>query len=263
MPDQPSWPQYNAAVSAAALALAALLAFASCGAALGGDSDVEANCSAQRHGDAAAAVPPPPPPPVQGGGDAGREGQQDDSVRCRLSGICEGGHPGCPQQAADAANVGDGEGAPDPLACLTSAAARAEAVQEAARHAWQGYRCALPACVQLQATFVRPPACSPARLPDCRIWRSNHPVGALPTLLHPPCCCHSASLDAAPAPPPAHHRRPGLWPPACRDCAWGEDELRPLSCTGVHWLNLSLTVVDSLDTLYLLDMRREFEEAAE
>lgn len=36
----------------------------------------------------------------------------------------------------------------------------------------------------------------------------------------------------------------------------------PCSCTGGHWLNLSLTIVDSLDTLYLLGMHREFEEAA-
>jgi mannosyl-oligosaccharide alpha-1,2-mannosidase len=48
-----------------------------------------------------------------------------------------------------------------------------------------------------------------------------------------------------------------------RQCAWGEDELQPLSCTGVHWLNLSLTMVDSLDTLYLLGMHDEFAEAAQ
>lgn len=34
------------------------------------------------------------------------------------------------------------------------------------------------------------------------------------------------------------------------------------SCAGGHWLNLSLTMVDSLDTLYLLGMEKEFEEAA-
>lgn len=52
------------------------------------------------------------------------------------------------------------------------------------------------------------------------------------------------------------------WPWRCRDCAWGEDELAPLACSGAHWLNLSLTMVDSLDTLYLLGMTEEFEEAA-
>jgi hypothetical protein len=153
MPDQPCQPHSNAAVPAAVLALAVLLSLASCGATLSEDSDAEAKGSAQGHGDAAAAVrpaPPPPSPPVHGGA----EGQQDDSVRCRLSGICEGKHPGC-AQAADVTDGGNVEGAPDPLACLTSAGARAEAVQEAARHAWQGYRCALPACSQLQGSFAR------------------------------------------------------------------------------------------------------------
>ena len=50
--------------------------------------------------------------------------------------------------------------------------------------------------------------------------------------------------------------------PLRSDCAWGEDELAPVACAGAHWLNLSLTLVDSLDTLYLLGMRAEFEEAA-
>lgn len=78
------------------------------------------------------------------------EGQQDDSVRCRLSGICEGASPDC-GTAAGAAR--------DPLACLTSDADRAAAVQAAARHAWSGYRCGAS----------RRPACS------C----NNHPPGAL------------------------------------------------------------------------------------
>ncbi|KAL4423330.1 hypothetical protein ABPG77_006125 [Micractinium sp. CCAP 211/92] len=106
----------------------------------------------------------------------------DDSVRCRLSGICDGPLLACNCTAGAAA-----EQCQDPLACITDDEGRAAAVRDAARHAWSGYR----------------------------------------------------------------------------DCAWGEDELQPLSCTGVHWLNLSLTMVDSLDTLYLLGMRREFEEAAE
>jgi mannosyl-oligosaccharide alpha-1,2-mannosidase len=99
----------------------------------------------------------------------------DDSVRCRLSGICEGQQPACTNDPADV------------LACLAGDAERAAAVRRAAEHAWDGYRA----------------------------------------------------------------------------CAWGQDELRPLSCTGEHWVNLSLTMVDSLDTLHLLGMRREFQEAAE
>lgn len=83
------------------------------------------------------------------------------------------------------------------------------------------------------------------RLDPSRQQLNCLPVGPRPSLLppQPPCFCFSSV--------------------PCSDCAWGEDELQPLSCTGVHWLNLSLTMVDSLDTLYLLGMRREFEEAAE
>lgn len=67
---------------------------------------------------------------------------QDDSVRCRLSGICEGPPTGC-TGSDDAACEHDDEDAR--LACLTSDAERAAAVQAAARHAWGGYRCASPA----------------------------------------------------------------------------------------------------------------------
>jgi hypothetical protein len=62
---------------------------------------------------------------------------------------------------------------------------------------------------------------------------------------------------------PSHPSLPSHCYPPRRDCAWGWDELQPLSCQGAHWLNLSLTLVDSLDTLYLTGLHREFEEAAE
>lgn len=62
---------------------------------------------------------------------------QDDSVRCRLSGICEGTPTGC----NGAAPAGEPEDADARLACITSDAERAAAVQAAARHAWGGYRC--------------------------------------------------------------------------------------------------------------------------
>ena len=78
--------------------------------------------------------------------------------------------------------------------------------------------------------------------------------------------CLPAARPSLPPPPAYSHRTsalaPAPAPPPCRECAWGQDELQPLSCSGVHWLNLSLTMVDSLDTLYLLGMRAEFEEAA-
>ncbi|KAL4430639.1 hypothetical protein ABPG75_005895 [Micractinium tetrahymenae] len=130
-----------------------------------------------------------PQPPAAGSDNTGAgqppaaaEPLIDDSVRCRLSCICDSPPAICNGTAAGSAEQGH-----DTLACVTDDEGRAAAVQEAARHAWSGYR----------------------------------------------------------------------------DCAWGEDELRPLSCSGVHWLNLSLTMVDSLDTLHLLGLRREFEEAAE
>jgi Glycosyl hydrolase family 47 len=36
-----------------------------------------------------------------------------------------------------------------------------------------------------------------------------------------------------------------------RKCAWGLDELQPISCQGHQWFGLGLTLVDSLDTLVL------------
>jgi hypothetical protein len=70
---------------------------------------------------------------VRGGGETAAAivgGSQDDSVRCRLSGICDGPHSECTE----------GGVAADPLACLTSDGDRASAVQAAARHAWHGYK---------------------------------------------------------------------------------------------------------------------------
>lgn len=48
---------------------------------------------------------------------------------------------------------------------------------------------------------------------------------------------------------------------SCREHAWGQDELLPLSKTGSKWFNLGLTLVDALDTLLLLHLDAEFEEA--
>ena len=44
-------------------------------------------------------------------------------------------------------------------------------------------------------------------------------------------------------------------------CASGEDELRPLMCGGKHWLNLTLTAVDSLDTLLIMGLEDEYMSA--
>eukprot|EP01107_Rhizomastix_libera_P002648 TRINITY_DN1458_c0_g1_i8.p1 TRINITY_DN1458_c0_g1~~TRINITY_DN1458_c0_g1_i8.p1 ORF type:complete len:577 (-),score=173.58 TRINITY_DN1458_c0_g1_i8:1337-3067(-) len=43
--------------------------------------------------------------------------------------------------------------------------------------------------------------------------------------------------------------------------AWGMDELEPLSKKGKDWLGMGLTIVDSLDTLYIMEMKEEFERA--
>jgi len=45
--------------------------------------------------------------------------------------------------------------------------------------------------------------------------------------------------------------------------AWGYDELQPLSRTGSTWFDLGLTIVDSLDTLWLAGLSAEFSEARE
>jgi hypothetical protein len=37
----------------------------------------------------------------------------------------------------------------------------------------------------------------------------------------------------------------------------------PLSCGGQHWVNLSLTAVDALDTLHIMGLQAEFDQGAE
>lgn len=166
-----------------------------------------------------------------GGAPTADELPLDDSVRCRLSGICDAACTS--SNSSSAAGVGsEGPPADDPLACLTSDEERAAAVLDAARHAWGGYRCA--------AGLVQ--------------GKGLHSMTAA--------CLRGAQLLGGPHPCPPFLRRFPMRAAPCSDCAWGMDELQPLSCTGAHWLNLSLTMVDSLDTLYLLGMHHEFEEAA-
>ena len=43
--------------------------------------------------------------------------------------------------------------------------------------------------------------------------------------------------------------------------AWGNDELSPLSKAGTNWLGLGATIIDSLDTLWIMGMKSEFNEA--
>ena len=45
--------------------------------------------------------------------------------------------------------------------------------------------------------------------------------------------------------------------------AWGFDDLKPLSKKGNNWLGLGLTIIDSLDVLWITSLHDEFEEATE
>ncbi|ESN98159.1 hypothetical protein HELRODRAFT_193110 [Helobdella robusta] len=40
---------------------------------------------------------------------------------------------------------------------------------------------------------------------------------------------------------------------------WGSDELKPQSATGHNWMKLGLTIIDSLDTLYIMNFSKEYE----
>lgn len=43
--------------------------------------------------------------------------------------------------------------------------------------------------------------------------------------------------------------------------AWGQDELKPISKTSSTWFNLGLTIIDSLDTIYIMNLKEIFDEA--
>ena len=45
--------------------------------------------------------------------------------------------------------------------------------------------------------------------------------------------------------------------------AWGHDHLRPISKGAQNWFGLGLTLIDSLDTLWIMNLTEEFEEAKE
>lgn len=48
-----------------------------------------------------------------------------------------------------------------------------------------------------------------------------------------------------------------------KEHAWGKDELRPLTKQSVTWFNLGLTIIDSLDTIYIMNLHEQFAEALE
>lgn len=45
--------------------------------------------------------------------------------------------------------------------------------------------------------------------------------------------------------------------------AWGHDHLRPISKGAQNWFGLGLTLIDSLDTMKIMNLNEEFEEAKE
>ncbi|XP_063604139.1 endoplasmic reticulum mannosyl-oligosaccharide 1,2-alpha-mannosidase-like [Penaeus indicus] len=45
--------------------------------------------------------------------------------------------------------------------------------------------------------------------------------------------------------------------------AWGHDHLKPLSRSSNDWFRLGLTLIDALDTLWIMDLKDEFNEARE
>lgn len=50
---------------------------------------------------------------------------------------------------------------------------------------------------------------------------------------------------------------------AYKKYAWGQDELLPISKTASTWFDLGLTIVDSLDTIYIMNLKDVFQEARE
>ena len=48
---------------------------------------------------------------------------------------------------------------------------------------------------------------------------------------------------------------------AYKEHAWGKDELQPISKESSEWFNLGLTLIDALDTMWLMGLSDEFDEA--
>lgn len=48
---------------------------------------------------------------------------------------------------------------------------------------------------------------------------------------------------------------------AYKEYAWGQDHLKPISKSYHNWYGIGLTLIDSLDMMYMMDLKEEFEEA--
>ncbi|XP_076140913.1 endoplasmic reticulum mannosyl-oligosaccharide 1,2-alpha-mannosidase isoform X1 [Alosa pseudoharengus] len=46
-----------------------------------------------------------------------------------------------------------------------------------------------------------------------------------------------------------------------KEFAWGHDELKPITKTYGEWFGLGLSIIDALDTMWILGLKEEFEEA--
>uniref|UniRef100_A0A8D0BY61 alpha-1,2-Mannosidase n=1 Tax=Salvator merianae TaxID=96440 RepID=A0A8D0BY61_SALMN len=46
-----------------------------------------------------------------------------------------------------------------------------------------------------------------------------------------------------------------------KEFAWGHDELKPISKSFSEWFGLGLTLIDALDTMWIMGLKEEFEEA--
>ena len=46
-----------------------------------------------------------------------------------------------------------------------------------------------------------------------------------------------------------------------KQSSWGMDEVKPVSHTSSTWFNLGLTIIDSLDTMWLMGLETELQEA--
>ncbi|CAG4955499.1 unnamed protein product [Colias eurytheme] len=48
-----------------------------------------------------------------------------------------------------------------------------------------------------------------------------------------------------------------------KELAWGHDNLKPVSGTAYDWFSLGLTIIDSLDTAFIMGLMEEYEEGRE
>jgi hypothetical protein len=154
--------------------------------------------------------------------------EEDDSIRCRSSQICEG---------VDACSRSEDKA----LACMTDWSERANAVREAAKWAWK-VRIPPLLCCQLV----------------CRLENMYRHISSCPALSLFSVCLLLTQRQFV-----FHVVMRGV---TClaqgyKESAWGQDELHPLSRTSGSWFDLGLTLVDSLDTLLLMGMKEEFKEA--